>query len=148
MATESYSEYIDRCAIDCNCSGTMFSDNDGKTLVKKLALKIDADKNVPFFDLGEMGLGAITPGGDAVTINTDTSELMAALANGAVKLRIRFNFYGSTLTGVAQALALYLEESSEYQVLAMGVVSGTPMCASFSVDATRIVARCNMLSTV
>ena len=148
MATESYSEYIDRCAIDCNCSGTMFSDNDGKTLVKKLALKIDADKDVPFFDLGEMGLGAITPGGDAVTINTDTSELMAALANGAVKLRIRFNFYGSTLTGVAQALALYLEESSEYQVVAMGVVSGTPMCASFSVDATRIVARCNMLSTV
>ena len=148
MATESYSEYIDRCAIDCNCSGTMFSDNDVKTLVKKLALKIDADKDVPFFDLGEMGLGAITPGGDAVTINTDTSELMAALANGAVKLRIRFNFYGSTLTGVAQALALYLEESSEYQVVAMGVVSGTPMCASFSVDATRIVARCNMLSTV
>ena len=130
------------------CKGTLFSDNDGKTLVKKLALKLDSDKDVPFFDLGEMGLGAITPGGDAVTINTDTSELMAALANGAVKLRIRFNFYGSTLTGVAQALALYLEESSEYQVVAMGVVSGTPMCASFSVDATRIVARCNMLSTV
>ena len=130
------------------CKGTLFSDNDGKTLVKKLALKLDSDKDVPFFDLGEMGLGAITPGGDAVTINTDTPELMAALANGAVKLRIRFNFYGSTLTGVAQALALYLEESSEYQVVAMGVVSGTPMCASFSVDATRIVARCNMLSTV
>ena len=147
MATESCSEYIDRCATDCNCNGTLFSDNDGKTLVKKLALKIDADKEVPFFDLGEMGLDAITPGGDAVAINTDTSGLMAALANGAVKLRIRFNFYGSTLTGVAQALPLYLEESSEYQVVAMGVISGTPMYASFSVDSAIIVARCSVLAT-
>ena len=148
MATESYSEYIERCEKDCNCNGTLFSDNDGKTLVKRLAQKIDSNKDAPFFDLGEMGLGAIIPGGDAVTINTDTSELMSALANGAVKLRISFDFYGSTLTGVAQALPLYLEESSEYQVVAMGVVSGTPMCASFSVDATRIVARCNLLATV
>lgn len=62
MFAESYSEYINRCETDCNCNGTLFSDNDGKTLVKKLALKLDSDEAVPVFDLIEMGLGAIEPG--------------------------------------------------------------------------------------
>lgn len=147
MATESYSEYIDRCETDCNCKGTLFSDNDGKTLVKKLALKLDSDKDVPFFDLGEMGLGAIAPGGDAVTISTDTSEIRTALANGGIRLRFNFNVFGTIMSGVARVSPLYLEESSEYQVVAMGVISGTPMYASFSVDSTKIVARCSVLAT-
>lgn len=147
MFAESYSEYINRCETDCNCNGTLFSDNDGKTLVKKLALKLDSDEAVPVFDLIEMGLGAIEPGGDAVTINTDTSEIRAALANGDIKLRFNFSASGYTMTGVARAYPLYLEDSSEYQVVAMGVISGTPMYASFSIDGTRIVARCSVLAT-
>ena len=37
MAIGSYSDFIERCAEDCNCNGVLFSDSDGKTLVKKLA---------------------------------------------------------------------------------------------------------------
>lgn len=51
------------------------------------------------------------------------------------------------MTGVVRAYPLYLEDSSEYQVVAMGVISGTPMYASFSIDGTRIVARCSVLAT-
>ena len=147
MLSESYSEYIDRCETDCNCNGTLFSDNDGKTLVKKLAQKLDSDKDVPVFDLSEMGLGAIEPGGEAVTITTDTSKIRDALANGDIKLRLKFNVYGTTMTGVARVSSLYLEDSAEYQVVTMGVLGGAPMYASFSINGTRIVARCSMLAT-
>lgn len=43
MTAENYSDFVDRCAEECNCNGLLFADSDGKTLVKRLAEKMDAD---------------------------------------------------------------------------------------------------------
>lgn len=43
MATENYLGYINRCEEEYNCGGALFSDSDGKVLVKKLAEKLDGD---------------------------------------------------------------------------------------------------------
>ena len=38
---ESYKEYIERCAENCNCNGEAFTSNQGIVLAKKLAEKLD-----------------------------------------------------------------------------------------------------------
>ena len=46
---------------------------------------------IPTFNLAEIGLPAITIGGDEVVLETDTTEIMAALGNGAVKFTVGLN---------------------------------------------------------
>lgn len=50
----SFSDFIDRCAEDCNCNGGLFSDSDGKTLVKKLAQKLDASLVIWYDDIAKI----------------------------------------------------------------------------------------------
>lgn len=45
----------------------------------------------PHFDLTELGLPAVTIGGNAVELATDTTDIIAALDRGAVKITLAVN---------------------------------------------------------
>lgn len=100
---------------------------------------------VPSFNLTSLGLSVLTPGGSAVTLTTDTTAIRTAMEKGAVEFGFQFLYGTSTLNGTAVVAPLYLAESNEYQGVFMGVVSGVPMCASFSISTTSISARALLL---
>lgn len=64
------------------------------------ALEQGGSAEIPVFDLGAMGMGAIElSGGGSQAIETDTAELWAALDKGAVTFGLPIIMGGNTITG-------------------------------------------------
>ena len=61
------------------------------TTLEQLGVGGGGEYEIPTFNLAEIGLPAITIGGDEVVLETDTTEIMAALGNGAVKFTVGLN---------------------------------------------------------
>ena len=68
---------------------------------------------VPYFDLAEMGLPAVSIGGQQ-SISVDTSAVMDALDKGVVKFRIKVNF-GAEIDVYTVAVGFYAPAMGAYQ---------------------------------
>lgn len=72
------------------------------------------DVAVPVFDLGAMGMGAVTATGGSAILQTDTSEMEAALNSGVVRFAIPFENEGETvpmyfvMSGITDGSDIYL----------------------------------------
>ncbi len=56
---------------------------------------------IPEFDLIAMGLPAVSIGGERVSVECDTTEIMAAMEKGLVKLNLAVNMGGDSSTVVS-----------------------------------------------
>ena len=101
---------------------------------------------IPFFNLDEMGLGAVTVGGSWASLTTDTSEIRAALAKGLVKFGLKYNYEGAYLYVEMTGGVLYADELGEsYQVVQNGVLGDDSIMLSVMVQPDGIGAVANKL---
>lgn len=102
---------------------------------------------IPTFDLTVLGLGAVVPGGDIVVLETDTTEITAALEKGAVKFIASFNIGTEISTALVLNPAAVLT-SGEYSCTAMNEFSGTFLITTVNVANGFIAAKCTPMDSV
>ena len=101
---------------------------------------------IPFFNLAEMGLGAVTAGGSWVSLTTDTSEIRAALEEGLVKFGLKYNYEGADLYVEMTGGVLYADALDEsYQIVQNGVLGDDSIMLSVTVQPGGIGAVANKL---
>lgn len=102
---------------------------------------------IPTFNLTALGLGAIVPGGDIVVLETDTTEITAALDKGAVKFIA--SFYMGAEIGTALVLnPAAILASGEYSCTAMNEFNGTFLITTVNVANGYIAAKCTPMDSV
>jgi hypothetical protein len=69
---------------------------------------------IPFFDLVALGFPAITIDGNEVSLECDTSQIRAALAQNNIKIRYQITNGSSTFTCTTIANPNYGEEADVY----------------------------------
>lgn len=84
------------------------------------------------FDLGELGLSDVVIGGAAVSIETDTTDICAALEIGAAKFRFVLSMDGTAVAAWCAATALYAQ--NVYMCNYIGVLNNTPLLLEIIVD--------------
>ena len=102
---------------------------------------------IPTFNLAELGLGAIVPGGDMVVIETDTTEIVAALNKGAVKFIVSFNMGMEISTALVLNPAAILA-SGEYSCTTMNEFNGTFLITTVNVANGFIAAKCTLMDNI
>ena len=105
----------------------------------------DDSSEIPFFDLGEMGLPAISFDGTLVSANVDCTEIRTALAAGPVKITFNIDWNGNIVPFTMVTNALYIPAEDNYQV---GIVqtmiwNGVPVVktGSFNFFTNKITSR-------
>lgn len=88
--------YICSCAFDLDGAPLIFNLNVTQGAVIAYFTHLSGgDYEIPTFDLKAMGLPSISTGGSEVQLNTDTTEIMAALDNGSIKVIVDFVIGGA-----------------------------------------------------
>lgn len=101
---------------------------------------------IPFFNLAEMGLGAVTAGGFWASLATDTSEIRAALEKGLVKFGLEYNYEGANIYVEMTGGVLYADALGEsYQIVQNGVLGDDSIMLSVMVQPDGIGAVANKL---
>lgn len=99
--------------------------------------------NIPSIDLVALGLPVIDVEGEAVTLETDTTEIRAALEDGAVRFRVKVGYRGLvfespfTMHDIAGGLCSY----------AFDALGGMPMMLNLTFKEGSISANCTLLAT-
>lgn len=73
-------------------------DATARNQVAALREEFEQDQEIPTFDLAGLGLPTIQINGKAVELETDTTEIIAALAEGAVRFKVRAEYNGLTFS--------------------------------------------------
>lgn len=102
---------------------------------------------IPTFNLAELGLSAVVPGGDIVAVETDTTEIAAALDKGAVKFIALFNMGMEISTALVLNPAAVLA-SGEYSCTAINEFNGTFLITTVNVANGFIAAKCTLMDNI
>lgn len=97
-----------------------------------------SEAEIPVFDLVSLGLPVILPDGEYVNLQTDTTEIIAALKKGPVDFIIKANT-GSETTFHCVVTAIYGEDG--YSCNYMGDISGTAMLLSIGLGTGGLSAK-------
>lgn len=101
---------------------------------------------IPYFDLVTLGLADIPMDGTAVKLETDTTEIIAALQNGAVRFRVKASYGGVQFDLVFTMHDISTPAGGQYLCsYAFGAFSGFPMLVNITVKEGSISATCTVL---
>ncbi len=86
---------------------------------------------VPTFDLTALGLEAVVVDGDETSLQTDTTEILAALEKGKAKFGLGVSYGSETMPFVVQTNVFGMANGSQY--ICSGTVDLMGMCLSLSI---------------
>lgn len=106
-----------------------------------------SEYEIPTFDLVALGLPTIVFGGEAALLETDTTEIMAALEKGAVKVIVNFNM------GAEVAVSLVLNPASviaagEYSCTTTNEFNNTVLITTVGVGNGYVAAKCTPMDNI
>lgn len=103
---------------------------------------LEEGATIPTFDLVALGLAVIDVEGEAVSLDTDTSDMLAALEKGAVRFRVNVEYRGLsfdcsfTMHDISGGLCSY----------AFDAIGGLPMLMNLTITEGHISAGCTLLA--
>lgn len=106
---------------------------------------LDVTVEIPYFDLVSIGLAVIPRNDTAVKLETDTTEIMAALQNGAVRFRVKVEYAGLQMDAICTMHDVTGVDGSAYFCSSPFSFFGIPMLVNITVEEGSISASWNVL---
>ena len=107
----------------------------------------DGKGTIPYFDLVELGLPDVpVEGGEKVTVETDTADMIEALSGGAVRFRLNLKYGMMTLLLVFTLHDISSPDGNTYFCShALDLLGGMPMLIGLAFESGKITAYCTIL---
>lgn len=121
--------------------------NERLSTLEKGGIGGGSEYEIPTFALVALGLPTIIPNGQYVRVATDTTEIIAALEKGAVKIIVNFNM------GAEIAISLVLNPASviaagEYSCTATSEFNGIMLITTVGVGNGYVAAKCTPMDNI
>ena len=96
--------------------------------------------SIPTFDLNGLGMDSIPFNGEEISFETDTTEIMNALDNGAVRFVVSVSYGGISFTGAVVMHDLSQNETIYVCSYATEFIPGKPMILNLRITDSLVVA--------
>jgi hypothetical protein len=102
---------------------------------------------IPTFDLAALGLSTIIPNGQYVQLETDTTDIIAALEKGAVKFIVAFNMGANITVSLVLNPACVLA-NGQYSCTCMNEFNDAVLITTIDVGDGLIAAKCTPMDNI
>lgn len=109
---------------------------------------LDVSVEIPAFDLVDLGLPVVALNGEAATLETDTTEIMAALGGGSARFRVQIEHQGITFDVVPTMQGVSTQTGAGYLCgYTFDALGGLPLLLNLTITEGSISATCLTLAT-
>jgi hypothetical protein len=123
------------------------ADDNGKVLRVAGGAWAAVDDAIPTYDLSVLGLSAIAPNGEHAVVETDTTDILAALNKGAVKFIVKFNIGTEIEISLVMSPAC-VTASGEYSCSSINEFNDSMMITTISAADGGISVKCTPMDNI